>query len=76
MATGPNFQGCFVCEGSGECDSCNDTTYGCCPDNLRAASGPNFQGCEEGMYLKFYYILFYFVYLIHNPFNIRLWRGN
>lgn len=47
-AMGPNFKGCFMCEGSGECDTCKETAFGCCPDNVRAATGPNFQGCEEG----------------------------
>ncbi|XP_046445127.1 papilin-like isoform X2 [Daphnia pulex] len=61
-ATGPDNQGCFQCEasevegsgsgsgsGSGagpECNSCDDTKFGCCPDNLRAAKGPNGEGCE------------------------------
>nr|CAD7426582.1 unnamed protein product [Timema monikensis] len=46
-ATGPDNEGCFTCEGSGECESCNDTKFGCCPDGLRAASGDNFTGCEQ-----------------------------
>lgn len=60
-ATGPDNKGCFQCEmddmdgsgsgsgsGSGiaECNSCDDTKYGCCLDNLRAAKGPNGEGCE------------------------------
>lgn len=56
-ATGPDNEGCFQCEsddtdgsgsGSGpvECNSCDDTKYGCCPDNLRAAKGPDGEGCE------------------------------
>lgn len=58
-ATGPDNQGCFQCESSGdmeesgsgsgagpECNSCDDTKHGCCPDNLRAAKGPNGEGCE------------------------------
>lgn len=47
-ALGPDLKGCFVCEGSGDCSSCNDTVFGCCPDNVQAASGPNMEGCEEG----------------------------
>jgi hypothetical protein len=46
-ATGPNLAGCFICEGSGECDSCEDTKYGCCPDKVRAATGPDGAGCED-----------------------------
>ena len=61
-ASGPNNQGCFQCEssgdmegsgsgsgsgGMGECDSCDDTKFGCCPDGLRAAKGPMGEGCEE-----------------------------
>lgn len=59
-ATGPDNAGCFKCEtdgvdgsgsgsGSGagpECNSCDDTKYGCCPDNLRAAKGPDGEGCD------------------------------
>jgi len=58
-ATGPSNEGCFVCESDmdgsgsgsgsgamGECDSCDDTKFGCCPDNLRAAKGPMGEGCE------------------------------
>lgn len=29
-----------------ECDSCDDTKFGCCADGLRAASGPFQEGCE------------------------------
>lgn len=46
-ATGPNNEGCFECEGSGECDTCDDTKYGCCADGIRAATGPDQMGCEE-----------------------------
>lgn len=45
-AQGKKYQGCFECEGSGECNSCKDTKYGCCPASERAATGPFFQGCE------------------------------
>ena len=56
-ATGPDNEGCFQCEsdgsgsgdgsGAGECNSCDDTKFGCCPDNLRAAKGPDGEGCES-----------------------------
>lgn len=39
--------GCFECEGSADCDTCNATKYGCCPDGVRAATGPEFSGCED-----------------------------
>lgn len=45
-AQGPSYLGCFECEGSGECESCNDTKFGCCPDSDRPASGENFEGCD------------------------------
>lgn len=58
-ATGPSFQGCYDCsEGSGECDSCLETTYGCCPDNVTAASGPDFAGCQDNC--KFFFIYYVF----------------
>ena len=58
-AKGANNKGCFQCEAEvegsgsgsgsgagGECDSCDDTKFGCCPDGLRAAMGTNGEGCE------------------------------
>ena len=29
------------------CDSCELTEFGCCIDQLNAASGPNFEGCPD-----------------------------
>lgn len=26
--------------------SCEEETYGCCPDNVHSATGPNFEGCN------------------------------
>ena len=37
----------FECEGSGPCDSCGDTVYGCCPDGVSAAQGKDFEGCPD-----------------------------
>ncbi|CAH1240972.1 MALRD1 [Branchiostoma lanceolatum] len=32
----------------GACDEdCENTFYGCCPDEVTAAAGPNFQGCRQ-----------------------------
>jgi len=58
-AQGANNKGCFQCEsevegsgsessgsGGNECDSCDDTKFGCCSDGLRAAQGPDGEGCE------------------------------
>lgn len=65
-ATGPSFQGCYECiEGSGECDSCLETAYGCCADNVTAATGPNMIGCPGSQdNCKFLYLWFYNVYLV------------
>lgn len=48
-ASGKNFAGCpeFECEGSGPCDSCSDTIYGCCPDGVSPAQGKDFEGCPD-----------------------------
>ena len=37
----------YECEGSGPCDSCNDTKFGCCPDGVSAAQGKDFEGCPD-----------------------------
>lgn len=58
MCEAPEVEGSGSGSGMGsgevECDSCDDTKFGCCPDNLRAAKGPDGEGCEsiESMFSK------------------------
>lgn len=37
----------FECEGSGPCDSCNETMFGCCPDGVTPAQGKDDEGCPD-----------------------------
>ena len=43
---GPNQEGCEEIEiSSGDGAECDQSTYGCCPDGVTAATGPNNRGC-------------------------------
>ena len=44
--SGPNQEGCEEIEiSSGDGAECDQSTYGCCPDGVTAATGPSNRGC-------------------------------
>ena len=46
--SGRNGEGCDDVDGSGDVDNfCEQSVYGCCPDNVTPAEGPNNKGCTK-----------------------------